>query len=166
MTTWRIELLGKKHDCSDFDCGRETLNTFLIRHAAQNARKDISRTYVCLPDGSDIVIGYYTLSSGSISFKTLPSDIGSRLPRYPVPIAHLARLAMDERFQGRGLGGILLVDALRRIEALAEQIGICAVTVYALDDEARGFYHAYGFLGLQDDPNHLFLPLATIRKLQ
>jgi ribosomal protein S18 acetylase RimI-like enzyme len=165
MTTWRIETLGKKHDRSDFDCGRESLNTFLLRHAAQNARKDISRTYVCLPDDSNVVAGYYTLSSGSISFQTLPGEIRSRLPRYPVPTAHLGRLALDTRFQGHGLGGILLVDALKRIEPLSDQIGICAVTVYALDDKARGFYQAYGFLTLKDDPDHLFLPLATIRKL-
>ena len=163
MTTWRIETLCKKHDRSDFDCGRESLNTFLIRHAAQNARKDISRTYVFLPDDSNVVIGYYTLSSGSISFETLPTDIGSRLPRYPVPTAHLGRLAVDAQFQGRGFGGLLLVDALKRIEILGDQIGICAVTVYALDDEACGFYQAHGFLTLKDDPNHLFLPLTTIR---
>jgi len=165
MTTWRVEALARKHDRSDFDCGRDSLNNFLKRHAAQNARKDISRTYVCLPDDSDVVIGYYTLSSGSVSFKALPTDVGRRLPRYPVPTAHLGRLAVAAEFQGRGLGGMLLVDALRRVEALGDQIGICAVTVYALDDEACEFYRAYGFLTLRDDPHHLLLPLATIRKL-
>lgn len=165
MTTWRIEPLGKKHDRSDFDCGRDNLNIFISRHATQNARKDISRTYVYLPADSNVVTGYYTLSSDSITFDTLPDDLAARLPRYPVPTAHLDRLAVDARSQGRGIGGILLVDALKRIETLAEQIGICVVTVHALDDEACGFYHAYGFLGLKDDPNHLFLPLATIRKL-
>jgi len=165
MTTWRIEMLGRKHDRSDFDCGREGLNTFLTRRATQNARKDISRTYVCLPANSNVVAGYYTLSSGSVSFETLPTDIGERLPRYPVPIAQLGRLAVDARFQGRGLGGILLVDALKRIEVLVDQTGICAVTVHALDDKAIGFYQAFGFRSLKDNLHHLFLPLATIRKL-
>ncbi|MCP4374572.1 MAG: GNAT family N-acetyltransferase [bacterium] len=165
MTAWRIETLGRTHDRSDFDCGRENLNTFLSQHATQNARKDISRTYVCLPADSNDIIGYYTLSSGSISFDTLPGDIGGRLPRYPVPTAHLGRLAVDVRFQGRGVGGMLLVDALKRIEVLADQIGICAVTVHALDDKAGGFYRAFGFLTLKDDPHHLFLPMATVRKL-
>ena len=165
MTTWRIEPLGRKHDRSDFDCGRESLNTFLSRHATQNARKDISRTYVYLPADSNVVTGYYTLSSDSISFDTLPADIAARLPRYPVPTAHLGRLAVDARFQARGIGGILLFDALKRIEVLAAQIGICAVIVHALDDKAIGFYRAFGFLPLKDDPHHLFLPVATIRKL-
>jgi ribosomal protein S18 acetylase RimI-like enzyme len=165
MTTWRIEPLGKKHDRADFDCGRDSLNVFINRHAAQNARKDISRTYVYLPADSNVVTGYYTLSSDSITFDTLPDDLATRLPRYPVPTAHLGRLAVDARSQGSGIGGVLLVDALKRIEALAEQIGICAVTVHALDDKAVGFYQAFGFCRLKDDPYHLFLPVATVRKL-
>ncbi|MBC8372799.1 MAG: GNAT family N-acetyltransferase [Phycisphaerae bacterium] len=165
MTTWRIEPLGKKHDRSDFDCGRDSLNTFLNRHATQNARKGISRTYVYLPADSNVVTGYYILSSDSITLDTLPDDIAARLPRYPVPTVHIGRLAVDVRSQSRGIGGILLFDALKRIEVLAGQIGICGVTVYALDDRARGFYQAFEFRPLKDHANHLFLPLATIRKL-
>jgi ribosomal protein S18 acetylase RimI-like enzyme len=74
-------------------------------------------------------------------------------------------LAVDVRSQSCGIGGILLFDALKRIEALAGQIGICAVTVHALDDKAIGFYQAFEFRPLKDHPHHLFLPLATIRKL-
>ena len=165
MTTWCIEPLDRKHDRSGFDCGRESLNTFLSRHAAQNARKNISRTYVYLPADSNVVTGYYTLSSDSISFDTLPADIAARLLRYPVPTAHLGRLAVDARFQACGIGGILLFNALKRIEVLADQIGICAVTVHALDDKAICFYRAFEFRPLKDNPHHLFLPLATIRKL-
>lgn len=165
MSQWRIELLDKQHQRDRFDCGEESLNTFLGDHAGQNARRDISRTYVVVAEGSVLVAGYYTLSSGSVTFADLPDDLSKRLPKYPVPTAHLGRLAVDRQHQGQGLGGILLVDALKRVCNLADRIGIHAVTVHALNDSAKRFYEAHGFLPLRDDPFHLFLPMATIRKL-
>ncbi|MBN1346411.1 MAG: GNAT family N-acetyltransferase [Phycisphaerae bacterium] len=165
MSEWRIELLDKCHERDAFDCGEESLNAFLVTHAGQNARRDISRTYVAVPRESDAVAGYYTLSSGSVACRDLPDELAKRLPKYPVPIAHLGRLAVDKRFQGQGLGGILLVDALMRVGELADRIGIHAVTVYALNAKARHFYEAYGFLSLPDDGLHPFLPMATIRRL-
>lgn len=165
MSTWRIELLDKSHQRDVFDCGEETLNTFLRSHAGQNARRDISRTYVALPIESEVVAGYYTLSSGSVGFENLPAEATKRLPKYPVPTAHLGRLAVDRTFQGRGLGGLLLIDALKRVRDTADSIGIHAVTVDALNASARRFYEAHGFQSLRDDKLHLFLPMATIRKL-
>jgi ribosomal protein S18 acetylase RimI-like enzyme len=165
MNTWRIERLDNRHQRDGFDCGEESLNVFLRVHAGQNARKDISRTYVAVPEESNIVAGYYTLSSGSVTFTDLPEELAKRLPGYPVPTAHLGRLAVGRQFQGRGLGGILLVDALKRVRDLADRIGIHAVTVHALNARAKSFYEAYGFLALRDDVFHLFLPMATIRKL-
>ncbi len=165
MNTWRIEPLHKSHLRGDFDCGEQSLNTFLLAHAGQNVRRDISRTYVALPSESQAVAGYYTLSSGSVGFQNLPDEASRRLPRYPIPTAHLGRLAVDQKFQGKGLGGILLVDALKRVRDAADRIGIHAVTVHALDGSARGFYEAHGFQRLRDDPMHLFLPMTTIRGL-
>ncbi len=165
MSPWRIDPLVKRHERKNFDCGAESLNVFLKTHARQNARKDISRTFVATPEGSDEVAGYYTLSTGSVAFENVPDDLAQRLPKYPVPTAHLGRLAVDERFQGQGLGGLLLVDALKRICGLADQIGIHAITVHALSERARSFYEAYGFHPFPDDRYHLFLPMATVRKL-
>lgn len=165
MSRWRIDPLVKRHERGDFDCGAESLNVFLKTHARQNARKDISRTFVATPEGSDKVAGYYTLSSGSVAFENLPDDLGKHLPTYPVPTVHLGRLAVDDRFQGQGLGGLLLVDALKRIRGLADQIGIHAVTVHAFSDRARSFYETYGFRPFPDDRYHLFLPMATVREL-
>lgn len=165
MTAWCIEPLNKHHQRGTFDCGEESLNTFLLAHAGQNARRDISRTYVALPAESDVVAGYYTLSSGSVSFENLPDEVARRLPKYPVPTAHLGRLAVDLTFQGQGLGGILLIDALKRVRDTANTIGIHAITVDALNASARRFYEAHGFRSLRDDQLHLFLPMATIRKL-
>ena len=165
MNRWRVELLGKGHLRAGFDCGVNDLNTFLERQAGQNARKDMSRTYVAVPEDSRGVAGYYTLSSGSIRFENLPPDAAKRLPHYPIPTAHLGRLAVDVKFQGRGLGGVLLVNALKRVRDIANDIGIHAVTVDALDKNARSFYEAHGFRSLTDDVHHLYLPLATIRQL-
>lgn len=165
MSQWRIEPLAKRHERAGFDCGEEGLNAFLRTHAGQNARRDVSRTYVAVPEGSKVVAGYYALSSGSVAFANLPDELARKLPRYPVPTAHLGRLAVDRQFQGQGLGSMLLVDALKRAAEAADRIGIHAVTVHAIDADARRFYLAHGFLELLDDRLHLFLPMATIRRL-
>ena len=164
MSRWRIEPLAQCHSREAFDCGVDRLNVFLRAHAGQNARKDISRTYVAASEGSDEVVGYYTISSSSVDFAKVPNDLAKRLPKYPVPTALLGRLAVDIRFQGQGLGRLLLVDVLKRIRALADQIGIHAVAVQALNERARNFYIAHGFIPLLDDAHHLFLPMATIRQ--
>lgn len=106
------------------------------------------------------VLGYYTISSGYVTFDTVPE----KLPRYPIPVVHLGRLAVDLRMQGRGAGKMLLVDALRRSVRVSEYLGIYAVEVRALHERARSFYLKYGFASLQDDPSHLYLPLKTLRK--
>jgi GNAT superfamily N-acetyltransferase len=161
---WQIALLERSHRRKDFDCGEPSLSDFLRRFARQNDAKGISRTYVLLEEGSPIIVGYYTLCSGCISFATLP-DEHSQVPRYPVPTAHIARLAVDRARQGQGLGAMLLADALKRIRQISSQIGIYAVTVHALHEKAKAFYEAFGFIALKDDALHLFLPLATIRNL-
>jgi len=162
--SWRIVPLQRSHERKDFDCGEPSLNDFLRRYARQNDDKGVSRTYVLLEEGSQVVVGYYTLSSGSVSFETLPDEY-SRIPRYPVPTAHIGRLAVDRTRQGQGLGALLLADALKRVRQVSSQIGIFAVTVHALHEKAKSFYEAFGFIPLKDDPLHLFLPLATLRNL-
>jgi len=163
--SWRIELLSRSHHRDNFDCGEEDLDQFLRRYARQNDAKDISRTYVLLDgDGLDIV-GYYTICSASVSFQCLPDDIASKIPRYPIPTAHIGRLAVDHSRQGQKLGALLLVDALKRIRIAANTMGIYAVTVQALHSKAAGFYKAFGFQQFKDDQLHLFLPMATIRNL-
>ena len=132
--------------------------------AGQNARKDISRTYVAVKPGADVVEGYYSISSHSIRFVELPRHLAKRLPKYPVPTVLIGRLAVDLRSQGQGLGRMLLFDACRRVCGLADQLGIHALVVHALDDKAREFYIDHGFMELLGNPHHLFLPVATIRK--
>jgi ribosomal protein S18 acetylase RimI-like enzyme len=165
MIEWRIERLSRAHDRALFDCGESSRNTYLRQYAAQDAKRDLSRTYVATSIGSDTVGGYYTISSDSVEFALLPARLAKRLPKYPVPTAHLGRLAVDRRIQGRGLGAFLLIDAFRRVGQLADGIGIHALTVRALNDTARSFYQSHGFIPLTDDPRHLFLTLATVREV-
>lgn len=158
-----IQKLTASHNRAEFDCGVESLNLYLKQYARQNASRNLGVTYVAVsgPDSSRVE-GYYTLSAGSLPFQNVPEE---RLPQYPIPVVLLARLAVDARNQGRGLGRELLLDSLRRVEAVSQQIGAFAVEVDALDERARAFYETFGFTSLADDRLHLYLTVKVIRKL-
>jgi GNAT superfamily N-acetyltransferase len=160
---WRIERLDHRHVREGFDCGKPSLNDFLHALVSQYEKRNLGRTYVALPEADQRVLGYYTLASGSITADGLPANQVKKLPRHAVPVVLLARLAIDRSVHGRGLGGFLLRDALNRSLDLSEKLGIHAVVVDALDDEAKAFYERFGFLPLRDDAMRLFLPLSTIR---
>ncbi|CAN5727680.1 GNAT family N-acetyltransferase [soil metagenome] len=158
---FKITPLTKTHNRNDFDCGEESLNEFLKKFARQNDKRSLGKTFVLIEEGKTEVLGYYTLSSGSVTFDEVPEN----LPRYPIPVAHIGRLAVDKKTKGQGLGELLLVDALQKISKIAEQMGIFAVEVYALNESAGKFYLKYGFTELLDDTLHLYLPVKTIQKL-
>lgn len=122
----------------------------------------MGRTFVAVAAGDPAIKGYYTLANGALKFDNVPE----KLPRYPIPVAHLGRLAVDVSARGQGLGEYLLLDALARIAAIAGQIGIYAVEVYALSEPAKNFYLKYGFRPLLDDALHLYLPMKAVRKLK
>jgi len=163
--SWTIQELNADHNRSTFSCGQASLDDFLKKYAGQNQKTGVSRTYVAVMSGSAKVCGYYTISAGAVQFADIPDDLRKRLPRYPVPVAHLGRLAVDSTAQRQGLGEHLLLDALARIVGAAESIGIHAVEVVAIDDVAKRFYLKYGFIALQDDPHHLYISIKTLRKL-
>jgi GNAT superfamily N-acetyltransferase len=153
--------LEKGHQRSEFDCGIESLNLFLKNYARQNDEKGLSRTFVAIRPGENTVHGYYSLSAASVSFEQVPE----KLPRYPIPTAHIGRLAVDRSRQGFGLGEFLLIDALRRTVLLADTLGIFAVELYAINESAKSFYLRYGFTELADDPYHVYLSIRKIRQL-
>lgn len=155
-----IEALGKRHKRENFDCGEESLNEFLKKYARQNSKKGFGRTFVACSPNETEVLGFYTLSSGSVSFEIVPE----KLPRYPIPTAHLGRLAADLKMRGQGLGELLLIDALKRAVLVAGELGIYAVELYALNETAKKFYLKYGFIPLEDDEKHLYLPIETLKK--
>ncbi|WP_169979801.1 GNAT family N-acetyltransferase [Tautonia rosea] len=165
MTDWRIEPLAREHDRQAFACGKAPLDEFIRRLVSQYEKRNLGRTYVAVRPGNAAVCGYYTLASGAVPFANFPPDAAKKLPRHPVPVVLLARLAVDKAAQGQGLGEALLIDALGRSLALADAVGIHAVEVDAIDGQAKAFYERYGFVALPDTPSHLFLPIAVIRSV-
>lgn len=163
MSEWRIERVSRSHDRSEFSCGKTPLDDFIRRFVTQYEKRDLGRTFVAVGEGQTRIGGYYTLASSSVIFEHLPEAAARTLPKHPVPVVLIARLAIDAPMQGQKLGEKLLIDALSRCLDLAEQLGVHAVEVDAIDDQARSFYLKYGFVSLRDDPRHLFLPVATIR---
>jgi len=166
VSQWCLQPLDKKHDRSGFDCGEPTLNIYIRERAGQHARKDMSRTFVAVNPADSIVLGYYTLATGSIKFKSMPpKQRKGLLSEYPIPTACLVRLAVDKRYQQKGLGGVLLYDAMVRAVRAADDMGIYAFMVRAISDRAKAYYIQHGFEPIEDDPLHLFVTTKVVRKL-
>lgn len=155
------------HDRKSFDCGVDELNIFLKQHANQNQSKNMSKTYVAIVAVSagdhKKIYGYYTLSAGHIECDQLPEIVKTKLPKYPIPIARIGRLAVDKDYKGQGIGGFLLHDAFINVLSITDKMGVFAVIVDAKNDDAKSFYRSYGFTELQDSGLTLFLPITTIK---
>ena len=162
---WKFIPLEKKHNRKDFDCGNRELNEYLKRYARQNDKLGINKTFVAVKSDTPLIIdGYYTISSSTIDFQSLPEEKRRKLPAYPVPAALIGRLAVDRACQGEGLGTELLVNALFRIVGASSEIGIYAVRVDAINERAKQFYIKHEFIPFQDSPLSLFLPIKTIKQ--
>ena len=153
-------LLTKDHDRNSFDCGVSALNDYVKKYALQNQKKHAARTYVATRGNR--IVGYYSLAYGSVSLEAAPQSVKSGLPRHPIPVILLARLAVDSTEQGSGLGTALLKDALLRTMQAAEIAGLRAMLVHAKDDSAKRFYKKFGFEESPIDAYHLFLRLSDI----
>lgn len=159
-----IEKLAKHHERESFSCGVKELDTYIRKHASQDSRRKVARVFVATMKGRRAIAGYYTLSAASIELSRLPERMRRKLPKYPVPVARIGRLAVDESYQGIGLGSYILMDALNRIMAASEVVAIFAVIVEATNDSARAFYEKYGFISLPENARRMVLPLETIGK--
>jgi len=156
-----ITSLNTGHHRKAFDCGEVSLNTYLQRYACQNVKNRINRVFIASPvDSEKSIVGYYTLSAGSISTDDLPLIQKRRLPNYPVPVALLGRLAVDKQYQGQRLGSVLLADAVQRVEQASEVLAVYAIVVEALNPSAAKFYQSFGFIPFADQPLKLFLPMG------
>lgn len=153
-----------RHHVADFASGREPLDRWLMRYAGQGERRDATRTFVTTgKDGT--VRGYYTLLVGQVEHEDATEAVRKGLSRhFPIPVAILARLAVDLRSQGRGLGARLLDDALKRVCRAAQEVAVRAVVVHLIDDEAAGFYTRFGFRGLSATPRTMMVTLAELHK--
>lgn len=158
----RVEKLRPEHSIEEFDCGREELNRYLIRFAWQNQQAGAAQTYLGLV--GEAVIGYHTLAVGQVSREEAPERLIKGLARYPVPIMLLARLAVDRRWHGQGIGKALLKDAMQRTLQAADIAGIRALAVHAKDEEAQHFYQRFDFIPSPTDPLHLFVLLKDVRQ--
>ncbi len=156
-----IEKLQRTHEIEAFDCGQPELNRFLIRHALQAQQVSSSQTYVGL--SGKTVIGFYTIVAGEVRHADAPARVVKGMPRYPIPLLVLARLAVHSEWQGRGIGAGLLLDALGRTLQAADIVGVRALAVHAKDDSAASFYRHFGFMPSPTDKRHLFLLIKDIR---
>lgn len=161
-----IELLDKKHNRNDFDCGKELLNNYLKNQARQDIKRKLSVCFVLTENETNCIKGYYTLSNNSIPLISLPEQIKRKLPHsyHSIPTTLLGRLAIDRKHQGKGLGKILLIDALKRSHEIAKEVGSFAVIVDPIDKEAELFYEKYDFIKLPDSEK-MFIAIQTLKEL-
>jgi len=147
--------LSPGHDCGSFDCGKQPLDEYIKKFALLNQKLGLSQCFVATTPPDHRVMGYYCISAGSVFFQNISEDLRKGLPRYPIPVCLIGRMAVDMVAQGRGLGETLLFDAFERIVRVADEVGIHAVEVQAKDADAKNFYLKYGFVELADDKLHL-----------
>jgi GNAT superfamily N-acetyltransferase len=159
----RIEKLRPDHPIEGFDCGREELNRYLLRYAWQNQQAGAAQTYVGVVGAA--IVGYHTLAVGQVTLEEAPERLKKGLAKHPIPIMLLARLAIDHRWQGQGVGKALLRDAMQRTLQAADIAGIRAFAVHAKDEEARRFYEHFEFVPAPTDPMHLFVLLKDVRRM-
>ncbi|TWU62341.1 Acetyltransferase (GNAT) family protein [Crateriforma conspicua] len=164
MTRFRIEALGK-HDRQAFQSDSPDLNRYLKTQVSQDVRRRVTACFVAVDVGSDDLAGFYTLSAGGLSIRDLPESLARKLPRYPsVPIVRVGRLAVSSEQLGRGVGRMMLIDAIRR--TIESDIAAFAVVVDAKDDNAVQFYRHHGFIQFAGNKHSLFLPVnAAVKEL-
>ena len=162
-THFATEPLTVADVASGFRCGQRDLDRFFAKHALTNAQKGIGKTFVLRGDGPR-VLGFYTLSMADVASETVATVWAERLPRYPLPVALIGRLAVHEKAQRRGIGTVLVADALRRILEAADHLGCIGVIVDAKDEPAVAFYSRFGFVLVDAStwPQRMFLPLTTL----
>ena len=155
--------LGPEHQLDGFDCGKPSLNDWLLRHARQAQGSGSAKTFVVV--GDNTVVGYFSLTVGQIDTLDAPERIRKGMGQYPPPVVVLARLAVSRQAQGRGIGFGLLQDAIRRTMLIADQAGIRAMLTHPIDVEAARFYTRFGFIASPLQEQQLLLLLKDARQL-
>ena len=160
---YRVEPLGPNHDRAAFSCGVSELDAYLKRQASQDLKRNLAAVFILTADGKNVA-GFYTLSAHSILAANLPNDLAKKLPRYPIPVTLLGRMAIAQSLQGQGWGEFLLLHALKRAWIGSRQVASWAVVVDAKAG-AREFYLHHDFTPLPNWPNRLFLPMKAIETI-
>lgn len=160
---YKIEPLGTRHDRAAFSYGVPALDSYLQRQAKQDLERNLAAVFILTSD-SKTVAGFYTLSAHSIQAAELPEELAKKLPRFPLPVTLLGRMAVSQSLQGQRLGEFLLMHALERAWLGSQQVASWAVVVDAKAG-ARDFYLKHDFAPLPLQPDRLILPIKTIEKL-
>lgn len=157
---------SRRHLRSDFCCGKDSLDNYIRKQASQDAKKRVATIFVLIDHPEARVLAYYTLSAYTVNIAVLDQAFAKALPRYPLlPSVLLGRLAVDNRQQGKGLGELVLIDALKKSLDATRQIGALAVIAEALDQKAMDFYIKYGFQPFRQVPMKLYLPMKSIERM-
>ena len=162
--TYCIRALDAFINAADFQCGSEPLNDYIRRYASQDVRRNIARVFIATPENDPRQLsGFFTLSAGSVSCSSLPASLARKLPRYPVPVALIGRLGVDKKFQGKGLGSILLADACQKVSQASTVLAMAGIIIDAKDDDAISFYKHFGFIPLQGQAGRMLLPASVFQ---
>lgn len=160
----RPQRLNASHDLLEFDCGEDSLNVWLVNHARQADSSGSARTFVILDSDTNSVAGYFSLTVGQIDVVDAPERVARGMGRFPIPVVLLARLAVDTKWQSKGLGSAMLREAVLKTLALSENVGVRAMLVHPLDEKAESFYMKYGFIKSPVREKQLLLLLKDARK--
>ncbi len=162
LPDWHEEPIDRRHDRKSFDCGNAAMNDFLQHYARQSHELGGAKTFLAIDTGDGkTILGFYSLAPGSVTYADAPKKLRQGLAKHEVPGFRLARLATDVRFQGRGLGGQLLLAAARRCLRAAADVGGVLLIIDAKDERAAKWYESYGAVPLTDKPLTLVMALAT-----
>ncbi len=163
MTLGGPEPLDARHQIDRFDCGKPALDAWLARHARQAQTSGSAKTFVVTQENQ--VVGYYSLTVGQVDTLDAPERVRQGMGQYPIPVVILARLAVQLRCQGQGIGSAMLRDAIRRTLTIAEQAGIRALLTHPIDDPAARFYERFGFMRSPLREQQWLLLLKDARRL-
>jgi len=166
-TIYHIRPFDNTVDTASFSCGQPALDEYIRRYASQDVRRNVARVFMATPEhDAKQLAGFYTLSAGSVSCADLPASLAKTLPRYPVPVALIGRLAVatDCQGKGKGLGSILLADACQKVINASATLAVVGIVVDAKDTTAASFYRHFGFMPLPGQSNRLLLPTTAFSK--
>lgn len=160
---YQIKPLDVAVKTAGFSCGHAQLDDYIRRYATQDVRRNVARVFVATPvNNPQQLAGFFTLSAGSVSCTSLPESLARKLPRYPIPVALIGRLAVDVGFQGKGLGSILLADACQKVVQASAVLAVAGIIVDAKDEQAVAFYKHFGFVPLPASANRMLLPASVL----
>lgn len=167
-----IELSKALHDRESFECGEKELNIFIKTQASKHMQVGISKTMVLVDksieiNGKNTICAFYTIAPTSIKRDTLPSNLAKKLPHYPIPVFLIAQLAINQKYQGKGLGKVTLIKALEYLWQVNSQMAAYAIVVDCLNENVKKFYEKYDFKVLEEHNNktRMYIPMRVVNNL-